>query len=71
MGMNPRKSPFYPQMPPRKDNWLDIVRLLVDHGASVHEVVLGRSITMLNITRYDTRPRTLEFFHLLQKEVVY
>ncbi|KAK3361617.1 ankyrin repeat-containing domain protein [Lasiosphaeria ovina] len=51
------------------DDRLDVVRLLVNHNASVHEVVCGKSLTMLTIIYPTTRPRTLELFHLLQNEL--
>jgi len=67
--MNPRKSRYFPQFAPTRDTWLDVLHLLVDHGASIREVVAGRSLAMLDIIPSSTRPRTLEFFRFLQNEL--
>ncbi|KAK0638925.1 ankyrin repeat-containing domain protein [Cercophora newfieldiana] len=68
LGMNPRKSRYFIQFPPTRDTWLEILRLLVKHGASVHEVVAGRSLAMLDVVESRGRTQTLEFFHFLQGE---
>jgi hypothetical protein len=60
--MNPRKSPFFVQFAPTRDTWFDVLRLLVEHGASVHEFVAGRSLAMLDIVESRTRARTSSSF---------
>ncbi|KAI1328048.1 ankyrin repeat-containing domain protein [Xylariaceae sp. FL0255] len=50
--------------------WFECLRLLVLHGASVHEVVYGKTLGMLKLTRglNTTFDYTLDFIHLLQSE---
>jgi len=48
-----------------------MLRLLVKHNASVHELSYGRSMTGLNLISSQARPRTLEFFHFLYNECYY
>jgi ankyrin repeat protein len=48
--------------------WIDIIRLLAENGASVHDVVHGRSLTTLNIFWHHGENRILEFFHFLQDQ---
>lgn len=55
-------------LPRHNPSWFEITRLLVAHGASVHEVVDGRSLTTLNIVSDFIKPMTLEFFHLLKSQ---
>lgn len=61
---------MFPQLPPESESWIRILRLLVQHGASVHEVVHGKTLAMLNIRQSDKsiEPKTLEFFRLLLSE---
>ncbi|KAI7968097.1 hypothetical protein EIK77_007852 [Talaromyces pinophilus] len=66
--MNPRKNKPFPQLPPMNAIWIDIIRLLAEHGASVHDVVHGRSLTTLNIFWHHGENRILEFFHFLQDQ---
>jgi hypothetical protein len=47
---------------------MDIIRLLADHDASVHDVVHGASLTTLNLVWHQGESRTLEFFHFLQDQ---
>ncbi|KAF2476990.1 ankyrin [Lindgomyces ingoldianus] len=63
-----RQSPFI-QFPPKTDAWLDTLRLLTENGASVHDIVGNRAITMLNLNR-DTyhEETTLRFFYILRQE---
>ncbi|KAF3399279.1 hypothetical protein DPV78_006258 [Talaromyces pinophilus] len=68
LGMNPRKNKPFPQLPPMNAIWIDIIRLLAEHGASVHDVVHGRSLTTLNIFWHHGENRILEFFHFLQDQ---
>ncbi|KAI0377677.1 ankyrin repeat-containing domain protein [Hypomontagnella monticulosa] len=67
LGMNPGRHKRFIQLPPRNESWIAILRLLIDHNASVHEIVHGRSLTTLNLIS-NTRPQTLEFFRLLSDE---
>lgn len=67
--MNPRKNKnIFPQFPPRNPRWIDIIRLLVDHYASVHDEIHGNSVTTLNLVWQHNEHRTLEFFYLLQDQ---
>lgn len=66
--MNPRKNKSFAQLPPRNPTWIDIIRLLADHDASVHDVVHGNSLTTLNIVWHHNKQRTLEFFHFLEDQ---
>lgn len=65
--MNPRRNKFFPQLPP-PETFITLLRLLTQHGASVHEIVHGRLLTTLNVQRSDYGCQTLEFFRLLIKE---
>lgn len=66
--MNPRKNKPFPQLPPRNPMWIDIIRLLAEHNASVHDVVHGHSLTTLNLVWQKDENRILEFFHFLQDQ---
>jgi Ankyrin repeats (3 copies) len=66
--MNPRQYKILQQLPPRNPMWMEIIRLLVEYNASVHDVVNGRSLTTLNLIWHQNRNRTLEFFTLLQDQ---
>jgi ankyrin repeat protein len=66
--MNPRKNKPFAQLPPRTPLWLDIIRLLAEYDASVHDVVHGNSLTTLNLVWHQGESRTLEFFHFLQDQ---
>ncbi|OKL59087.1 hypothetical protein UA08_05842 [Talaromyces atroroseus] len=68
LGMNPRRNKIFPQLPPRNPMWVDIIRLLVEYDASVHEVVNGNSLTTLNLIWHKNKSRTLEFFHFLHDQ---
>jgi hypothetical protein len=51
------------------DAWLDALRLLTENGASVHDVVADRTITMLNLNRDTYHEETaLSFFYILRQE---
>ncbi|OIW28315.1 ankyrin [Coniochaeta ligniaria NRRL 30616] len=71
-GMRPRHLKYLglrAHFPPLHNSWLDIFRLLVKHGASVHEVVFNKSLSTLDVvTQHPIQPRTLEFFHILHEE---
>lgn len=54
------------QWPPENLHWLEMLELLVKHGASVHELNGGKTITALNLTNEDYEPDILiRFFNLL------
>ena len=65
--MNPRRNAIFPQLPP-PETFVSLLRLLIQHGASVHEVFHGRLLTTLNIQRSDYKCQTLEFFRLVIAE---
>jgi hypothetical protein len=44
------------------------MRLLVNYGASIHEVAYGKTLGMLNIVQNNRKARTVEFFCLLLSE---
>ena len=57
------------QFPPPTSAWLDILRLLVHHESSVHEVVWGKTLSMLNINRSDyPESTTTDFYKILLGE---
>lgn len=55
-------------LPPRGDSWIDIFDLLVKHNASTHEIVHGKSLTMLNTVLEKQTPQTLKMFRILKAE---
>lgn len=57
----------FPQIPPKWDSWVEALKLLVRHGASVHEAVCERTLSMLNIN-HSQEERTIEFFNVLISE---
>lgn len=59
---------MFAQLPPRNVLWMDIIRLLADYDASVHDVVHGNSLTTLNLVWHHGESRVLEFFHFLQDQ---
>lgn len=73
LGMRPRRNKMFPQLP---SSWLSCMaafRLLVKYGASVHEVVWGRSLTSLNFCTKRQGvmfqgPDLIEFFGILHSE---
>ncbi|OCK95014.1 ankyrin [Cenococcum geophilum 1.58] len=68
VGMNPRRSQHFEQLPPTWDYWLDTLRLLIRYGASTNEIVRGRSLAGLNIARHDESSEVLPFLRLLAVE---
>ncbi|KAF2179508.1 ankyrin [Zopfia rhizophila CBS 207.26] len=59
------KLPLY-QVPPPTSEWLIMIRMLIQHGASVHESIRGDTITTLNLWRSGYEAETiLSFFRLL------
>ncbi|KAH7000646.1 hypothetical protein EDB80DRAFT_687227 [Ilyonectria destructans] len=66
--MNPLAHPAFEQLPPLWDYWLNVVRLIAKYGASVFEVVRGRTLAGLNVERSGHPSRTLEFLQFLAAE---
>ncbi|KAF2728315.1 ankyrin [Polyplosphaeria fusca] len=64
-GMNRR----FAQLPPQSPAWLDLLFLLVQHGASIHESAFGRTVTMvnLNVSCCKNLYSTLRYFRLLHE----
>ncbi|KAI1770949.1 ankyrin repeat-containing domain protein [Hypoxylon cercidicola] len=48
-GMRPRFRRHFSQLPPIWSCWFEAFRLLVNHGASVHEIVRGKTMGTLNV----------------------
>lgn len=73
LGTNsPRTNKWVTQIPPNWSLWLNAFRLLIEHGASVHEINFDRSLVHLNITHGAPgltlgypEPSALEFFRIL------
>jgi ankyrin repeat protein len=55
-------------LPPRDEIWIEILKLLVQYNASVHEIVHKKSLCMLNIIYEHGVPQTLKLFRLLKEE---
>ena len=68
--MDFRKNEYFDQLPPTWELWLDTFRLLIKHGAFLHESVRGRHIASLNIVRDDRPSKALEYLGLLAAEDV-
>src|SRR5689334_7772891 len=64
-----RKRQSVVQCAPASSCWLDILSLLVDHGASIHESVFGRTLTMAYLDCATTQSWSrLRFLRLLGDE---
>lgn len=60
---------YFAQYPPQSPVWLEILSLLLQYGASIHESVYGRTVTMENFN--DSRNTTwsrLRFLQLLRDQ---
>jgi Ankyrin repeats (3 copies) len=76
LGTNsPRVNKWIRQIPPTWSLWLDAFRLLVEHGASVHEINSNKSLVHLNIShgslgpdRDYPEPSALQFFQILRDQ---
>ena len=62
------ESSFFEQLPPTWDQWLDVLRLLIGSGASVHEIVRNRTLAGLNIATPADTSQVLPFLRLLAAE---
>lgn len=62
--MDLRRSKVFKQLPPTWTSWLEIIRLLAEHQASLDDTIHGRSLASLNVTRTKSST-TLEFIRLL------
>jgi Ankyrin repeats (3 copies) len=57
------------QYPPTWSGWLKAFHVLVQHGASVHEMVQGRAVSAMNLIRRDLPEESLvEFFNILKDQ---
>ncbi|KAF2796340.1 ankyrin [Melanomma pulvis-pyrius CBS 109.77] len=62
-------STQYIQVPPPTTLWLDMVKLLSQYGASVHENIAGKSMTTAFLSRDSYDPQVvLRYFRLLLEE---
>jgi len=69
LGYKRHKNRPFVQYPPSTDAWIDFLQLLVQHGASVHEVVGNKTLAMLNIVNDKYAAKTnASFFRLLYSE---
>ncbi|KAJ6101900.1 hypothetical protein N7486_004327 [Penicillium sp. IBT 16267x] len=67
-GTTSGQKKVFPQLPPKWASWIQALQLLVQHGASVHEAVGEKTLSMLNINHASGNEQTLEFFRLLISE---
>ncbi|KAJ6036180.1 hypothetical protein N7540_000459 [Penicillium herquei] len=67
-GMSLDKTKHYAHLPPRWDSWLKAFDLLVKHGASVHEINGGKTLSMLNINSPFLEHQTMPYFQILLSE---
>ena len=75
LGLYPRHNKHFLQLPPNWSSWLATFKLLVEHGASVHEEVYDRTLSTLNL-RYAgpgidigyIEPKTVDFFRILHSQ---
>jgi hypothetical protein len=57
------------QFAPNTTIWLEMLQLLVQYGASVHEIMAGKTMTTLSYTRESYDPETtVRYFQLLLAE---
>jgi hypothetical protein len=66
--MSSDKKRFFPQLPPKWAPWLEAFKLLVKHGASVHEVNRDKTLSMLNINYPFGDEQTMDYFRILLSE---
>ena len=73
--MYPRRNKYFPQLPPSWSSWLEVFKLLVEYGASVHEDVGDRVVSTLNLIRggpgvnlHYTEPNIVEYFRVLHEQ---
>ncbi|KAI0105009.1 ankyrin repeat-containing domain protein [Nemania sp. FL0031] len=72
LGMQPRRRQRFVQIPSRWNSSFECFRLLVSHGASVHEVVRGKTLGNINlVSRCPSPPLydfTVDYINLLRSE---
>lgn len=76
LGLNsPRGNKWVRQLPPKWDSWLEAFQLLIEKGASVHEINNNRSLIHLNICHGSPgvnvdypEPSALKFFQILEDQ---
>ena len=63
-------DPYKPiaQLPPTWSSWVDVLKILIKNGASVHNTIDGRPLGALNLVRPDLDSHLLQFFQLLKSE---
>ncbi|KAJ5777253.1 hypothetical protein N7520_000499 [Penicillium odoratum] len=66
--MSSDKTRFFPQLPPKWNSWLKAFELLVKHGASVHEVNRGKTLSMLKINYASGEEQSMDYFRILLSE---
>jgi len=64
-GMNPRRNRHFSQLPPTWDFWVDVLQLLVDYGASIHETIQSRPLGTFHVVRRNHGAKALQFLRLL------
>lgn len=62
--MSSDKERFFPQFPPQWALWLKAFELLGKHGASVHEINHGKTLSMLNINYPSGDRQTVGYFRI-------
>ncbi|KIW22586.1 uncharacterized protein PV07_10869 [Cladophialophora immunda] len=63
-GMDLQRNKYFEQPPPTWGLWLETVRMLIKDGASVSDVVRGRTLASLNVTEANESCTTLEYLQL-------
>ncbi|KAF2108452.1 ankyrin repeat-containing domain protein [Lophiotrema nucula] len=58
----------YPQLPPAWAHWLEVLKLLVKKGASIHEAFHDRPLGTFDIFRDNAESKQLEFLRFLHEE---
>jgi ankyrin repeat protein len=66
--MSSDKERFFPQLPPQWAPWLKAFELLAKHGASVHEINRGKTLSMLNINDPSGDGQAVDYFRILLSE---
>ncbi|KAI1131071.1 ankyrin repeat-containing domain protein [Nemania abortiva] len=72
LGMQPRQTQHFVQLPSSWNFWFECFQLLVSHGASVHEVVRGKTLGTLNLMSRRREPPPydyiLDYINVLRSE---
>lgn len=62
------KERFFPQSLPPWAPWLKVFELLAKHGAAVHEINRGKTLSLLNINYPSGDEQTVDYFRILLSE---